>query len=48
MNGAPKPPAIIDGFDPPEPADEAERDEPSPPLDIAVDEGRAEYVCSYL
>jgi len=42
MNGAPKPPAIIDGFDPPESADEPERDEPSPPLDIAVDEAPAE------
>jgi excinuclease ABC subunit C len=42
MNGAPKPPALIDGFDQPEPADEPERDDPSPPLDIAVDEAPAE------
>ncbi|MGO4869532.1 MAG: excinuclease ABC subunit UvrC, partial [Roseiarcus sp.] len=41
MNGAPKPPPT-DGFDPPESADEPEREDASPPLDIALDEAPAE------
>jgi excinuclease ABC subunit C len=42
MSGTSKTPAVSDGFDPPEPADEPERDDPSPPLDLAVDEAPAE------
>jgi excinuclease ABC subunit C len=42
MNGAPKPPFATAGFDPPESADEPEREDASPPLDIALDEAPAE------
>ena len=42
MTGQPKPPAVPDGFDPPETLDEPERDEASPPLDLALDEGPVE------
>jgi excinuclease ABC subunit C len=42
MNGAPKPPSAIDGFDPPETADEPEREDVSPPLELALDEAPAE------
>ena len=42
MNGAPKPPSATDGFDPPESADEPEREDASPPLELALEEAPAE------
>ena len=42
MSGTPKPPAVIEGFDPPEAAEEPERDDASSPLDIALEEAPAE------
>jgi excinuclease ABC subunit C len=41
MTGAPKPPPA-DGFDPPESADEPERDDASAPLELALEEAPAE------
>jgi excinuclease ABC subunit C len=41
MNGAPKPPPTA-GFDPPESVDDAEQEEASPPLDLALEEAPAE------
>ena len=38
MNGAPKPPSTADGFDPPESADEPEREDASAPLELALEE----------
>ena len=42
MNGAPKPPSAIAGFDPPESTDDPEREDASPPLDLALEEAPAE------
>jgi len=42
MNGAPKPPSVEAGFDPPETADEPEREDASPPLELALEEAPAE------
>jgi excinuclease ABC subunit C len=42
MSGQIKHPPAADGFDPPESADEPEREDASPPLDIALDEAPAE------
>jgi excinuclease ABC subunit C len=42
MNGAPKPPSATAGFDPPESADEPEREDASAPLELALDEAPAE------
>jgi excinuclease ABC subunit C len=42
MNGAPKPPSAADGFDPPESADEPEREDASAPLELALEEAPAE------
>jgi excinuclease ABC subunit C len=42
MPGARKNPPAADGFDPPESADEPEREDASPPLDIALEEAPAE------
>ncbi len=42
MNGAPKPPPAEAGFDPPETADEPEREDASPPLELALEEAPAE------
>jgi excinuclease ABC subunit C len=41
MNGAPKPPSA-DGLDPPESADDPEREDASPPLEFALEEAPAE------
>jgi excinuclease ABC subunit C len=41
MNGPPNPPPA-NGFDPPESADEPEREDASPPLELALDEAPAE------
>ncbi len=42
MNGAPKPPATEPRYDPPESPDEPEREDVSPPLELALEEAPAE------
>jgi excinuclease ABC subunit C len=42
MNGAPKSPPTEPRYDPPEPADEPEREDVSPPLEFALEEAPAE------